>query len=78
MISIVYQVILGAIAGGVARALLPTQLPPGWLPTITLGILGSVAGGIPFGQGNAGLVGSVVGAVAVLFLYQIWSNGNAT
>jgi uncharacterized membrane protein YeaQ/YmgE (transglycosylase-associated protein family) len=69
LFSLVIWAIFGAIAGGIARALVPGKMPQGWLPTILLGCLGSIVGGLPFGQGNAGLVGSIVGAVAVVLLH---------
>jgi uncharacterized membrane protein YeaQ/YmgE (transglycosylase-associated protein family) len=71
--SIVFWALFGAIVGGIARAILPSKLPTGWLPTIAIGVLGSVAGGLPFGTGPAGLIGSIVGAVVVLFLHRMWS-----
>jgi uncharacterized membrane protein YeaQ/YmgE (transglycosylase-associated protein family) len=71
--NIVLWAIFGAIVGGIARAILPSKLPTGWLPTIAIGVLGSVAGGMPFGTGPAGFIGSIVGAVAVLFLHRMWS-----
>jgi uncharacterized membrane protein YeaQ/YmgE (transglycosylase-associated protein family) len=74
LISLLTWAIFGAIVGGIARALLPGRLPAGWLPTIALGCLGSVAGGLPFGHGPAGLVGSVVGSVVVLYLHRLWSD----
>jgi hypothetical protein len=63
----------GAIVGGIAKWLMPGRCPQGWLPTIALGVVGSFSGGLPFGQGSAGLIGSVVGACVVMFLYSIWS-----
>jgi len=69
LFSLLTWAIFGAVVGGIARALLPGKLPAGWLPTIALGCLGSVAGGLPFGTGPAGLLGSVVGAVAVVWLH---------
>ena len=71
--NIVFWAIFGAIVGGIARALLPSKLPAGWLPTIAVGVVGSVAGGLPFGTGPAGLVGSIIGAVVVLYLHRMWS-----
>lgn len=62
----------GAIVGGIAKWLMPGKCPQGWLPTIALGVVGSFAGGLPFG-GQAGLVGSVIGACVVMFVYSIWS-----
>jgi uncharacterized membrane protein YeaQ/YmgE (transglycosylase-associated protein family) len=43
------------------------------VPCAALGCLGSVVGGLPFGQGPAGMVGSVIGACVVLYLYTVWS-----
>lgn len=68
MLSLVTWAIFGAVVGSVARAILPARLPTGWLPTICVGVLGSVAGGLPFGEGPAGLIGSVVGALVVIWL----------
>jgi uncharacterized membrane protein YeaQ/YmgE (transglycosylase-associated protein family) len=65
--------VFGAIVGGIAKWLMPGRCPEGWLPTIALGVAGSFAGGLPFGQGSAGLIGSVIGACVVMFLYSIWS-----
>ena len=77
MFSLVYWAVFGAIVGGIAKAILPAKVPSGWLPTIMLGVVGSFAGGLPFGHGNAGLVGSIVGAVVVIYLHRMWSESNA-
>ena len=76
IIGLLTWAVFGAIVGGIARALLPGRLPAGWLPTIALGCLGSVAGGLPFGHGPAGIVGSIVGSVVVLYLHRLWSESN--
>jgi uncharacterized membrane protein YeaQ/YmgE (transglycosylase-associated protein family) len=68
-LSLLTWALFGALAGGIARALVPGRVPAGWLPTIALGVAGSVAGGLPFGAGPAGLLGSVVGAVVVVCLH---------
>lgn len=72
LFSLLTWAIFGAIVGGIARALIPARLPAGWLPTIVVGCLGSIAGGLPFGQGPAGLVGSLVGAVVVLWILNTY------
>ncbi len=77
LFSLVVWAIFGAIAGGIARALVPGRMPAGWLPTILLGCLGSVVGGLPFGAGPAGLVGSIVGAVVVVCLHSWYSEGQS-
>jgi uncharacterized membrane protein YeaQ/YmgE (transglycosylase-associated protein family) len=66
--------IFGAVAGGIAKYLYPGKCPEGWLPTIALGVIGSLAGGLPFGNQPAGLIGSVIGAIAVMFAYSVWSD----
>jgi uncharacterized membrane protein YeaQ/YmgE (transglycosylase-associated protein family) len=66
--------IFGAVAGGIAKYLYPGKCPEGWVPTIGLGVIGSLAGGLPFGDAPAGLIGSVIGAVVVMFIYSVWSD----
>jgi len=66
--------VFGAVAGGIAKSLYPGKCPEGWVPTIGLGIAGSLAGGLPFGDAPAGLIGSVIGAVVVMFVYSLWSD----
>ena len=72
--SLVMWLIFGAIVGGIAKAIYPGKCPEGWMPTIGLGVIGSLAGGLPFGDAPAGLIGSVIGACVVMFLYSIWSD----
>jgi uncharacterized membrane protein YeaQ/YmgE (transglycosylase-associated protein family) len=77
LFSLLTWAVFGAIAGGIARALVPGRVPAGWLPTIALGIAGSIAGGLPFGTGPAGLLGSVVGAVAVVMFHSWYTEGQS-
>jgi uncharacterized membrane protein YeaQ/YmgE (transglycosylase-associated protein family) len=77
MISLVSWVIFGAVAGGIAKAVMPGRVPPGWGPTVALGVLGSIAGGLPFGESNAGLIGSVIGACVVLVIYSTFQEGQS-
>lgn len=71
--SLLMWMVFGAIAGGIAKKLYPGRCPEGWLPTIGLGCIGSLAGGLPFGDAPAGLIGSVIGACVVMFLWSLWS-----
>jgi len=75
--NILCWAVFGAIVGGIAKALVPGKVPAGWVPTILLGCLGSVAGGLPFGEGPAGLVGSVIGAVVVVVLHSWYVEGQS-
>lgn len=68
--------IFGAIVGGIAKALMPGKITDGWLPAIGLGVAGSVIGGLPFGEGPAGFVGSVLGAVALVYGLEWWRSRN--
>ena len=72
--SLVLLLLFGAMVGGLAKWMMPGKCPEGWVPAIVLGIVGSAVGGLPFGGNPAGLVGSVVGAVVVLYLYSMWSD----
>lgn len=76
LFSLMTWAIFGAIVGAVARALMPAKLPAGWLPTIAIGCLGSIAGGLPFGTGPAGIVGSIIGAVVVIWLLNLYGGSD--
>jgi uncharacterized membrane protein YeaQ/YmgE (transglycosylase-associated protein family) len=72
----VWMVIVGFVVGLIARALLPGDQKLGLIMTAVLGIVGSfVAGFIGQAVGwyrageGAGFIGSVVGAIIVLFVY---------
>lgn len=63
MISIIGWIILGLIAGVIAKAIMPGRDPGGLIVTILLGIVGSLVGGFIgralFGYGRATDAGSV-------------------
>jgi len=70
--------IIGLIAGFIARWLVPGPDPMGWLGTMVLGIVGSFVGGtlaaLVFGGtltlSAAGIIGSVIGAIIVLLIWR--------
>jgi uncharacterized membrane protein YeaQ/YmgE (transglycosylase-associated protein family) len=73
-------IIVGLIAGALARLLVPGRQNISILATILLGIVGSFVGGflgyLIFGRDSgsgflqpAGLIGSVIGAVIVLLIW---------
>lgn len=79
---IITLIIIGAIAGLLARLIVPGRDPLGIVGTILLGIVGSFVGGflgyLLFGKDAAegalqpsGLVGSVIGAVIALVVYRM-------
>ena len=74
--EIVWMVVVGFIVGLVARAIMPGTQGLGIVMTALLGIVGSLVAGqagqaiglYPAGAG-AGFIASVLGALAVLFVY---------
>ena len=76
--GIIIFLIVGLIAGFIARALLPGPDPMGWLGTMILGIVGSFVGGtlaaLVFGGtldlSASGLIGSIIGAIIVLLIWR--------
>lgn len=43
--GIIGWIVLGLIAGAIARAILPGKGPGGWIVTLIIGILGALVGG---------------------------------
>ena len=78
---ILWMLLLGLIAGAVARAVVPGEDPMGIAGTILLGIVGSFVGGFLanalFVEGDqddfgpAGIIGSILGAILVLLVYRM-------
>ena len=76
--GIIGWIVVGLIAGAIARLLMPGPDPMGWLGTIVLGIVGSLVGGtllnLIFGGGlelsAAGILGSILGALIVLYVWR--------
>jgi uncharacterized membrane protein YeaQ/YmgE (transglycosylase-associated protein family) len=77
-VGLIVFLIVGLIAGFIARALVPGPDAMGWLGTMILGIIGSFVGGtlaaLLFGGTldvtPAGLIGSIIGAVIVLLIWR--------
>ena len=78
-------IVIGLIAGALARFLVPGRDPMGIGATIALGIVGSFVGGFladvlfrsdaaDRGLSPAGLLGSIIGAIVVLLIYNAVTN----
>jgi uncharacterized membrane protein YeaQ/YmgE (transglycosylase-associated protein family) len=82
LLTIIGMIIVGLIAGFLARAIVPGDDSMGIGATILLGIVGSFVGGflasLLFGGGDgegflrpSGLIGSVIGTIIALVVYNM-------
>ena len=78
MLSFIWALIIGGIAGAVAKLIMPGRDPGGIIVTILLGIAGAEVAtflgralGWYQGQEGARFIGSVVGAVIILAVYRM-------
>jgi uncharacterized membrane protein YeaQ/YmgE (transglycosylase-associated protein family) len=78
---ILYLLVIGIIAGYLARFLVPGKDPMGFLGTVALGIVGSFVGGFlgyilfgkDLGEGAlqvSGVIGSIIGAIVALLIWR--------
>jgi uncharacterized membrane protein YeaQ/YmgE (transglycosylase-associated protein family) len=83
---IIVLLIVGLIAGAIARLLVPGRDPMGLLGTVGVGVVGSFVGG--FLQNliflhtlsitrlhPSGLIGSIIGSIIVLLISRIFGKG---
>ena len=74
--GILMWILVGLVAGGIAKLIMPGKDPGGCIVTIILGIAGSILGGwlgamlLGTGGGAAGLIGSIIGALVLLLIYR--------
>jgi uncharacterized membrane protein YeaQ/YmgE (transglycosylase-associated protein family) len=81
----IWTIIVGLIAGIVAKFIMPgPNEPSGFIMTAILGIVGSfVAGYLGQAMGfyapgeGAGIIGSIVGAIIVLFVWGMFQKNKA-
>jgi uncharacterized membrane protein YeaQ/YmgE (transglycosylase-associated protein family) len=84
---IIVLLLVGLLAGAVARLLLPGPDPIGILGTILVGVIGSFVGGFlgyvlfhhDASEGAlqpSGILGSIIGALIVLMIYRAMSHNS--
>jgi uncharacterized membrane protein YeaQ/YmgE (transglycosylase-associated protein family) len=77
-VGLIAFLLIGLVAGFIARALVPGPDPMGWLGTMVLGIVGSLVGGTlatllsggTLDITAAGLIGSIIGSIIVLLIWR--------
>lgn len=80
----VWTVIIGFLAGFLARAVTPGKGPSGFIMTAVLGVAGSVLASFAgqamgwYGQGEiTGFIGSVIGAIVLLVIYHLFTRNSS-
>ena len=81
---IIWSIIIGGVAGALAKLIMPGKDPGGIIITILLGIggsllftwLGRMIGWYEEGQ-SAGFIASVLGAIVLLLIYRLFKGRGA-
>ena len=87
--ALLFWVIVGLIAGALAKLIMPGDDPGGIIVTIIIGIVGAVIGGwllsllgIGAGAGSGGfifsIIAGIIGAVILLAIYRAVVGGRRT
>ncbi|MES2125437.1 MAG: GlsB/YeaQ/YmgE family stress response membrane protein [Gemmatimonadota bacterium] len=73
--GLLWTILIGFIIGVIAKFLMPGKDPGGFIITTLLGIAGSWVGGwisaMLGGTGTVGWIGSVLGAMLLLWIYRM-------
>lgn len=86
VVGIIGWIVLGLIAGAIAKAVLPGNQGGGWLVTLVLGVVGALLGGfIGSAVFNIGLenfwslqtwIVAILGSILVLLIYGLFTRGS--
>jgi uncharacterized membrane protein YeaQ/YmgE (transglycosylase-associated protein family) len=84
--GIIGWIILGLIAGAIAKAILPGRQGGGWIITLILGVVGALIGGFLasaiFGVAMGGFfdlrtwIIAILGSIVVLLIYGLVTRGS--
>jgi len=85
-VGILGWIVLGLIAGAIAKAILPGRQGGGWIATLILGVVGALLGGF-IGSAIFGIgleefwslqtwIVAIVGAIIVLLIYGLVTRGS--
>jgi uncharacterized membrane protein YeaQ/YmgE (transglycosylase-associated protein family) len=71
-------ILIGGLAGAIAKLLMPGKDPGGCIVTVLLGIAGALlagflgqAMGLDSAMDGAGFIGAIIGAFVILLLYRL-------
>lgn len=74
-------IIIGGLAGAIAKLLMPGKDPGGCIVTVLLGIAGALlagfigqAMGLESAMNGAGFIGAILGAFVILLIYRLILN----
>ena len=74
----IWAIVVGLIAGALAKFIMPGKDPGGLLVTLGLGVAGSLVANLLggalgwYGSGHrAGIIGSTIGAILLLVIYRL-------
>ena len=77
--QIIWTIIIGFLAGAVAKLIMPGKDPGGFIVTTLLGIAGAIVArflGLALGfygkEDTVGFIASVLGAILLLFIYRLF------
>jgi uncharacterized membrane protein YeaQ/YmgE (transglycosylase-associated protein family) len=89
MTNLIAWVVLGLLAGAIAKAIVPGHQGGSWLSTLVLGVVGAFVGGILFnfiqtgtlqltaaGLSIPGVAIAVLGAIIAIYLYGLVASRN--
>ena len=78
LMGLIWSIVVGLIAGALAKFVMPGKDPGGLLVTLGLGVAGSLVAnllggalGWYGGDHRAGIIGSTIGAILLLIIYRM-------
>ena len=85
--GIIAFIILGLLAGGIAKALMPGDDPGGWIITAVIGVVGAILGGFLAGAlfgadpmdeffDISSWLTAIVGSIILLAIYRVVADRN--
>ena len=78
--GLLWTILIGFLVGTLAQVLVGSKEPGGFILTTLLGIAGSWVGGMLFGliglSPRVGFIGSLIGAVVILYVYR-WARNRS-